>query len=189
MWRSCTHSRSRPSRTVKDGYVSIEQAAEARQRWPQRFIGAYACVDPLRGDEAFKDLEHQAELLNSMGLKLHPTSWSGDKPVSWRMDEVQDPCSVARGTPMSLTEMGLVGSVRISSTGDVEIALRLTSLFCHMIGFMKTEAIAKVGALEGVRSVAGDGHTGLNWSPELITPEVRRRRSERLEQRLKDAEA
>lgn len=101
-----------------------------------------------------------------------------------RLDEIQDPCSVASSTPMGLAEMGLVGAVRISPDGDVEIDLRLTSPFCHMIGFMKTEAMAKVGALEGVRSVEVTGDAGLDWSPELISPEAQRRRRERLQRRM-----
>ncbi len=104
------------------------------------------------------------------------------------LDEIQDPCSVAAGTPMGLAEMGLVGSVRISPSGDVEIDLRLTSPFCHMIGFMKTEAMAKVGALEGVRGVTVTGDAGLDWSPDLITPDAQQRRREQLKRRLVNAE-
>lgn len=71
----------------KDGCVSIEKAAEALAKYPQRFIGSYACVDPLTGDAALESLAAQAELLDPMGLKLYPTSWDGNTPVSWRMDD------------------------------------------------------------------------------------------------------
>jgi hypothetical protein len=71
----------------KDGYVSVEKAAEAIQNYPNRFLGAYACVDPLTGRRALDSLEHQVEALRPMGLKLYPTSWDGDTAVSWRMDD------------------------------------------------------------------------------------------------------
>lgn len=71
----------------KDGYVSLEKAAEALQKYPNRFIGSYACVDPLTGKKALESLDVQAELLRPMGLKLYPTSWDGNTPVSWRMDD------------------------------------------------------------------------------------------------------
>jgi predicted TIM-barrel fold metal-dependent hydrolase len=71
----------------KDGYCSVEKAAEARERWPNRFIGAYACVDPLKGRQALEEIEQQVELLNPLGLKLYPTSWADGHPVSWRMDD------------------------------------------------------------------------------------------------------
>lgn len=71
----------------KDGYVSIEKAAEAIQDYPNRFIGAYACVDPLTGQQAIDSIGEQVDLLKPLGLKLYPTSWQGGKSVSWRMDD------------------------------------------------------------------------------------------------------
>jgi predicted TIM-barrel fold metal-dependent hydrolase len=71
----------------KDGYSSVAKAAEALERYPNRFIGAYACVDPLKGAEALSSMEMQADLLKPLGLKLYPTSWDGTGPVSWRMDD------------------------------------------------------------------------------------------------------
>lgn len=73
--------------SFKDGYVSLEKAAEAIEKYPNRFIGAYANVDPLDERKALESLEHQVELLKPFGLKLYPTSWKGDKPISWRMDD------------------------------------------------------------------------------------------------------
>ena len=96
-----------------------------------------------------------------------------------RLDEIQDPCSVAGGTPMGLTEMGLIGSLEISDDGDVAIVLRLTAPFCHMIAFLQKEAVERVGALPGVRAVTVTTDQGLDWSPALITGAARRRREER----------
>lgn len=71
----------------KDGYSSVEKAAEALESYPTRFIGAYACVDPLLESKAVESIAVQAELLKPLGLKLYPTSWDGEKPVSWRMND------------------------------------------------------------------------------------------------------
>ncbi len=71
----------------KDGYSSVAKAAEALERYPNRFIGAYACVDPLQERAALRSLEEQVDLLKPLGLKLYPTSWDGKKPVSWQMDD------------------------------------------------------------------------------------------------------
>lgn len=73
--------------SFKDGYSSLAKAAEAITRYPQRFIGAYACVDPLKGSEAIRSLEAQVDMFKPLGLKLYPTSWDGTKPVSWSMDD------------------------------------------------------------------------------------------------------
>jgi hypothetical protein len=71
----------------KDGWASVEKAAEARERWPQRFVGVYAAIDPLDGRGALEELERQVDMLKPIGLKLYPTSWSQGTPVSYRMDD------------------------------------------------------------------------------------------------------
>lgn len=96
------------------------------------------------------------------------------------LDEIKDPCSLAVGTPLGLSEMGLVKDVAIGGDGAVRIALRLTSPFCHMIGFFKAEAIRRVGALEGVSSVELAADSGLDWSPADISPAGQARRADRL---------
>ena len=73
--------------SFKDGYCSVAKAAEALEKYPTRFIGAYACVDPLKGDEAVLSIGEQVDMLKPLGLKLYPTSYDGQKPVNWRMDD------------------------------------------------------------------------------------------------------
>lgn len=73
--------------SFKDGYCSVPKAVEALERYPSRFIGAYACVDPLKGKEAEQSMAEQVEVLKPLGLKLYPTSWDGKGPVNWRMDD------------------------------------------------------------------------------------------------------
>ncbi len=71
----------------KDGYCSIEKAVEATKRWPQRYIGSYIAVDPLRPDP-LGEMERQFELLdNPVGLKLYPVSFFEDVVTPWRMDD------------------------------------------------------------------------------------------------------
>lgn len=96
------------------------------------------------------------------------------------LDEVKDPCSVAQNIPMGLDEMGVVKAVRISPTGVVEVELRLTSPVCEMIGYMRQEAIAKIGALPGVTEVLVTHDAGLDWDHDLIAPAAQARRQARL---------
>ncbi len=76
-----------PITAFKDGMCGIDKALEARERWPQRFVGAYACMDPLRGEDAFPTLEEQVDSLQPMGLKLYPSSWTTDSVSVWKMDD------------------------------------------------------------------------------------------------------
>lgn len=76
-----------PIYAFKDGLVSIEKTAEAREKYPNRFVGAYAGVDPLAGAEAIASLERQAGMFRPDGVKMYPTSWSGQIVRNWRMDD------------------------------------------------------------------------------------------------------
>lgn len=96
------------------------------------------------------------------------------------LDEIKDPCSVAASIPMGLDEMGIVKSVNIAGSGQVEIGLRLTSPVCEMIGFMRKEAIAKIGALPGVTGVSVSHDSGLDWEHDMIAPQAQARRQRRL---------
>lgn len=96
------------------------------------------------------------------------------------LDGIHDPCSVAASVPMGLDEMGLVERVEVSDSGQVTIHLRLTSPFCEMVPFMKSEAIRRVGSLPGVSAVTVGHDSGLDWDHDMIAPAARRRRELRL---------
>jgi predicted TIM-barrel fold metal-dependent hydrolase len=76
-----------PITAFTDGMCGIDKAAEAVQKWPNRFVGAYAVLDPLRGTDAFPALEDQVELLSPQGLKLYPSSWTTETASVWSMDD------------------------------------------------------------------------------------------------------
>lgn len=96
------------------------------------------------------------------------------------LDEIRDPCSVAASVPMGLAEMGLVKSVEVGPGGHVEVELRLTSPFCEMVAYMKTEAERKLAELPGVADVSVRHDAGLDWDHDMIAPEAQARRRRRL---------
>lgn len=104
-----------------------------------------------------------------------------EQQIRATLDEIKDPCSVAAGTPLGLDEMGLVRDVAIGDAGRVTISLRLTSPFCHMIGFFKIEAIERVGRLPGVVAVELVADNGLDWSPRDMRPSATRDRQRQVE--------
>lgn len=93
------------------------------------------------------------------------------------LDEIKDPCSVATGLPMGLFEMGLIKEIRISAEGEVEIDLRLTAPFCHMINFFQEETGKMAGRIAGVTEVRLNPDQGLDWSPDFMAPEAKARRA------------
>ena len=80
-----------PIYAYKDGLVSMEKTAEAVEKYPNRFIGAYAGIDPLHGKEALRSLERQLEMYGdkTIGVKMYPTSWANDTVRNWRMDDAE----------------------------------------------------------------------------------------------------
>ena len=96
------------------------------------------------------------------------------------LDEIKDPCSVANGTPIGLTSMGLIGALDVSDAGEVSIRLRLTSPFCHMVGFFKVEAERLIKKLPGIKSVSLTADNGLDWSPEMMSVSAQEQRTARL---------
>lgn len=76
-----------PIGAFHDGICGIEKAVETKERWPQRFV-FYAGVDPMKGQQAFDELDEQYERLDGpSGLKLYPNSWVGDQMLGWKMDD------------------------------------------------------------------------------------------------------
>lgn len=96
------------------------------------------------------------------------------------LDHIKDPCSVASGIPLGLAEMGLVKSIEIGPDAHVEIELRLTAPSCHMIAFMRSEAIRRLSDVDGVNSVEVVGDQGLDWRPSMMTETALAKREERL---------
>jgi metal-sulfur cluster biosynthetic enzyme len=92
------------------------------------------------------------------------------------LDTIVDPCSSATVEPMSLVAMGLIRGVRISSSGEVDVDLRLTSPSCFMVAHMSRAAVTGISAIPGVSAVRVHADEGLDWTPEFIHPETAQRR-------------
>lgn len=101
--------------------------------------------------------------------------------VREQVNQIGDPCSVASGTPMGLTDMGLVERVDIEAQGKVQVHLRLTSPSCYQLGYFTEEIITRVSALDGVESVEVHSDKGLDWTPDMMSDDAKRRRREHLD--------
>jgi metal-sulfur cluster biosynthetic enzyme len=94
------------------------------------------------------------------------------------LHQIKDPCSVATGYPLHLEEMGLVKSIEIdAAAGRAVVDLRLTSPTCVMVGYFVTE-IQKVvtEAIPEIRDVKVLFDHGFDWTPDMMSAEVRRAR-------------
>jgi len=71
----------------KDGLSGFHKALEATRRWPNRFVGSYCSVDPLRPDPVGEFERQYEQLANPVGLKLYPVGYHDGKASPWRMDD------------------------------------------------------------------------------------------------------
>jgi metal-sulfur cluster biosynthetic enzyme len=98
------------------------------------------------------------------------------------INDIHDPCSIATGDALGLEDMGLVEAVDIDGDGTVSVKIRLTSPTCGMVGLFAAEIQDRVGTLPGVRRVDVAFDRGLDWRPDMMSPDARRRRAARLAQ-------
>ena len=95
------------------------------------------------------------------------------------LHEVMDPCSVAANVPLSIVEMGMVENVQIA-LGNVVVALRMTSSFCHALPLrMEIERVlAGIFGIGGVTCTFGDG---ANWQSGQMTVGAQRKDQDMVE--------
>lgn len=92
-----------------------------------------------------------------------------------RLDGIVDPCSEARGTDISIVEMGLLKSIEVDD-GTVRVELRITSPSCMMVGYFIEQAEKRVGDLPGVEQVTLETDAGLSWREDMMSEEAKERR-------------
>jgi metal-sulfur cluster biosynthetic enzyme len=101
------------------------------------------------------------------------TALSHEDVIS-RLHEVIDPCSAATKVPLSIVEMGMVESVEIAS-GNVVVALRMTSPLCHALPYFEMEIERALTGLPGFTDVKCTFDHGGNWEPDNMTAGAKRK--------------
>lgn len=94
-----------------------------------------------------------------------------------QLDQIVDPCSEARGTDISIVEMGLLKSIEVDN-GTVHVELRITSPSCMMVGYFIEQAEERIGGLSGVEEVTLETDAGLSWREEMMSEEAKERRQQ-----------
>jgi metal-sulfur cluster biosynthetic enzyme len=96
------------------------------------------------------------------------------------LQQVVDPCSIATGVPISLTDMGMVKAVKMNNDGVVNVELRLTSPVCWQAANIIAQVETVVARVPGVCKVICTVDPASEWMPDMIAPgpraELRRMR-------------
>lgn len=76
--------------------------------------------------------------------------------------------------PVNVVDLGLIYSVQIADS-QVDIQMTLTAVGCPMSSYISDDAKSKVMAVDGVESVNVNIVWEPRWSPDMITPDGRRK--------------
>ena len=74
---------------------------------------------------------------------------------------------------ISIVDLGLVDSLRIDSSGNVNIAIALTTPECPVVGQLGRQTANVVIEVPGVRKVRVRLDPSLPWAPSRLSPEAR----------------
>lgn len=93
-------------------------------------------------------------------------------------DEVSDPCSMAIGLKIGLSEMGLVRSVTATLASEgwhVQVHLRLTSPGCQYFFYFRESLEERLLAHPDIHHVEIQWDQRLDWTPEDFSAAARER--------------
>lgn len=103
--------------------------------------------------------------------------------VKEALQEVLDPCSVGRGVPAGLVDMGMVKAVEVGSAPDghavVAVELRITSPACTFQPYFEREVRERLGGLPGVGEVRITWNSEFDWSDDDMSPGLKQRLREK----------
>lgn len=113
--------------------------------------------------------------------------------VSEALQEVLDPCSVGRGVPAGLVDMGMVKGVELSAAPDgsavVTVELRITSPACTFQPWFEREVRQHVGEVPDVGEVRIEWNRDFDWSDDDMSPALQQRLREKRHKLLAIADA
>lgn len=92
------------------------------------------------------------------------------------VNNVADPCSIARGTPIGLVDMGLLVDLTITDSEDgasVALVLRITAPGCLYWTHFESAVSEEVLRIGGVAHVECNWHEDFDWMPSLMSPRAR----------------
>lgn len=94
-----------------------------------------------------------------------------DAHIVAALRRVYDPCSVAQQRPISIYDLGLVGSWRVDERGHATVRMRVTSPSCQMAAHFLAAAQAELVKVPGVRTASCEVDATELWTPSQITAE------------------
>jgi metal-sulfur cluster biosynthetic enzyme len=108
----------------------------------------------------------RVELVHRSGGKR--PGHADDAAIAAALEQVVDPCSVARGTPLSLPAMGLVRRWAWADGGQLVVDVAVTAPGCGYLGGFADAAARALAGLPGVHGVTVRLDAAVVWSERLL---------------------
>lgn len=109
------------------------------------------------------------------------------------LQQVVDPCSVGRGVPAGLSDMGMVKGVRLDTTSTgrstVTVELRITSPACTFQPYFEREVHERLDTIEAVDEVQIEWDKTFDWSDDDMSQSLKLRLREKRQRLLAMADA
>lgn len=103
--------------------------------------------------------------------------------VSEALQQVIDPCSVGRGVPAGLVDMGMVKGMALSSTPDgrslLTVELRITSPACTFQPYFEQQVREHLATIRELDQVRIEWNSEFDWSDDDMSPELKHRLREK----------
>jgi metal-sulfur cluster biosynthetic enzyme len=99
--------------------------------------------------------------------------------VRQAINGVRDPCSIGRGVPAGVDDMGMVCDVELQPRAGggvrVRVGMRLTSPGCTFVPYFERELRTRVAAVDGIREVTIVWSRRFDWSDDDMSDELKQR--------------
>lgn len=102
-----------------------------------------------------------------------------EREIVEALDRIVDPCSVGRGVPAGMADMGLICGVEVSTKSaeraDVRVTLRLTSPGCTFQMYFDQQVKVRLREMPTVECVEVIWNNDFNWSDDDLSPALKQR--------------
>ncbi len=104
------------------------------------------------------------------------------------LQDVVDPCSMGRGVPAGLVDMGMIKDVGLCSTADgrsvVTVGIRITSPACTFQPYFEREVRDHLATIDGLDEVRIEWDSAFDWSDDDMSPALKQRLREKRQKLL-----
>ncbi|MDM9384662.1 hypothetical protein QUB80_28770 [Chlorogloeopsis sp. ULAP01] len=110
--------------------------------------------------------------------------------VQTKMNEVYDPCGLARGLSIGMVDMGLICSINVEPVDNawkVFLRIRFTSAGCEYFPYFEREIRERLEVYQQIESISLEWDKNMDWTPDNLSKVAKSKLEEHNEKLLSAA--